>query len=241
MPDGQPSMFPTTNWTDLAALRQGEPEAMTALQRLCSAYWFPIYAYIRRQNPDAERARDLTQGFFGQLLERDSLSRVAFHGGRFRSFLLTACRNYLADNHRHESRQIRRPEGGWVDMETAELEGRYSASLGSKESPELLFERQWALAVIDRAFKLVEADYQRRGREDLYRLLHRYLDADPAALPHREAAAQLGMSEAAVKAELHRLRQRLREALQSEVSATITEPSAAESELSLLLQALAGS
>jgi RNA polymerase sigma-70 factor (ECF subfamily) len=233
-------LFPTTNWQDLAALKDGDGARTTALERLCSTYWFPIYAFIRGQTMEGDRALDLTQGFFEQLLERESLSRVERHGGRFRSYLLTACRNYLSDAHRYESRQLRRPAGGLVDLESVGLDARYASALSAADSPETVFERQWALVTIERAFALVEADYRRRGRGELFTHLHRYLDSDPAALSHQGTAAVLGMSETSVKAELHRLRLRLRDAIQAEVALTVTEPADAENEYSVLVQALAG-
>ena len=238
MADAQPQYFPTTNWNDLASIRKGDADSRQALERICSVYWFPIYAYIRRQTFDEEHSRDLTQGFFEQLLERDTLAKVATHGGRFRSLLLTACRNFLTDAHRHESRQQRRPPGGLLPIEPADLENLYASAVASNDSPERLFERQWALTIMDRSLSQVEQEYRERQRGELFRLLHHYLDTDPEALSHRQTAEKLSLSEAAVKAELHRLRQRLREVLRREVEGTLTDPTEAFDELNLLYRAL---
>lgn len=239
MTEGSP-LFPTTNWQDLANIHNGDEQSAEALERLCNAYWFPIYTFIRKQNPDPNHAMDLTQAFFGRLLEKESLSRVAFNGSRFRSFLLTACRNFLTDAHRFDSRQARRPEGGWISLDASSLEERYTTSTANADSPERCFERQWALTTIDRAFGVVEAEYLRRNKGDLFKRLQKYLDEDPDAVTHRQTADEFGISESAVKTEIHRLRQKLREALQREVAATVSGVTEAENELTTLLLALGG-
>jgi RNA polymerase sigma-70 factor (ECF subfamily) len=213
------SLFPTTNWHQIQAIRRGEASGAAALEVVCSIYWFPVFAFFRRQTTNPDRARDLTQGFFEQLLRRDGISRVRIEGGRFRSYLVTACRNYLTDIHRYESSRPVTTENSLAEVETAEMERRYSAIVGTAGSPDSLFDRQWALTTIDRAFATVEEQYRARDRGDLFTRLHRYIDSDPAAESHAQTAAALGLSEGAVKMELSRLRKSLRQALEAEVAA----------------------
>jgi RNA polymerase sigma-70 factor (ECF subfamily) len=237
MREGFP-LFPSTNWRDIASIQNRDDEAQGALERLCKAYWFPIYAFIRKQNPSPDSARDLTQAFFAQLLEKDSLASIEREGHRFRNFLLTACRNFLTEAHSHANREPPSPNHGWIPLNIVTIEERYAASVFTLDSPERCFERQWALTTIDRSFEAVESEYRLRQKEPLFKYLQRFLDEDPEALSHRNTAEQLGMTEPAVRTELHRLRQRLREALKNEISATVTRSNETDSELSILLSAL---
>lgn len=237
--DSRGTLFPTTCWNLFQAIAEGGTAGANALEAVCSIYWSPIYAYIRSRTPDPERARDLTQGFFEHLLEKNALSRITVEGGRFRSFLLSACKRFLVDDHRYHSRQLRKPAGGWVELELEELETRFASAGSVGESPEYAFDKEWARVVIERSVASVELEYKSKGRSDLFHHLHRYLEDDPASVSHRETAERLGMSEGAVKKEFSRMRERLTAALKAEVSSTLGNPAETEDELGLLLQVLA--
>jgi DNA-directed RNA polymerase specialized sigma24 family protein len=198
--------FPTTQWSDFEIVKAGGSAGAAAMERLCKIYWFPLYAYVRRQNYTHEAAEDLTQDFFTFALSKDFFLEIQPTGGRFRSFLLTSFQNFIRDRNRHARRQIRCPPGGWEPWDEADLEERYQNSIGSGESPEQEFTRQWALTVLDRAFREIEADYTSRNKAALVKRLIPFLWDDPEATSHADTAQFFGMTESAIKTEVYRLK-----------------------------------
>jgi RNA polymerase sigma-70 factor (ECF subfamily) len=235
------SGFLPTRWTVVVAAAAdpavpGE-RARRALEELARAYWYPLYAYIRRQGNSAADSEDLTQEFFAQFLEKRFLDSVDRAKGRFRAFLL-ACVNHFLSNQRERARARKRGGGRKLfSLEAAET--RYARELGGAEAltAERLFERRWALAVLDRVLGRLEADYARRDQAGLFAALKETLTA--SVVPsHAEMGRVLGMSAAAVKVAAHRLRRRYREVLQEEIAQTVASRGEVAEEIAYLLKCL---
>lgn len=214
--------FTTTLWSVvLSAAKGGTPQSRDAWEKLAAMYWFPLYAFIRRTGRQPEDAQDLTQDFLARLMEKDALAGLAAGEGRFRSFLLVCLKRYLTDQHRYASAARRRPAAGWLPLDEISAESRYQSDLAHTATPEQLFGREYAAVILDRALARLEAYYAERGRQRLVECLLAHVLQDPTALPHRELADQLGISESAVKSEMYRLRQRFRLLFREEVAATV--------------------
>jgi len=215
------------------AARGDGAAAREALESLCGAYWYPLYAYSRSRGHDAEAARDLTQGFFAHLLERDFLQPVAREKGRFRAFLLASFKNFLS--HERERAQALKRGGGsvTVSMDGEDAEGRYRLEPADRLTPEQLFERRWGLTIMERAMeRLEQASTSRPGHFDR---LKGYLTGAQPDVAYREAAAALGLSEGAVKTAVHRLRKEYGRLLREEIAATLVDPDELDDELRHLL------
>ena len=242
MPDQRPrAAFPTTRITLIEAAR-GEPtsEARDALSVLCSAYWYPIYAYIRRLGYGQEDAEDLTQGFFARVLEKQYLRDFERARGRFRSFLLAALKHFVA-NERDWLRAQKR--GGALPMLPLDdvlrsAEHRYSLEPRHDLSPERLFERQWALALLTRAEERLRAEAERDGKAIQFTRLKSTLTAEDQSDGYRTIAGELNTTEGAIKVAVHRLRRRFRELLREEISQTIDDPKDVGNELRDLMLAI---
>jgi RNA polymerase sigma-70 factor (ECF subfamily) len=222
----------------IVAARDGETaQAKAALAELCRAYWYPLYAYIRHQGHPADRAEDLTQEFFARLLEKDSLGMVDPEKGKFRSFLLAACRHFLANQHDHD--RARKRGGGRrpLSIDFRDADGRYAHEPGHGETAERLFERRWALALLDQVLARLRGEYEAAGKGRLFECLKGRLTGD-AGGPHARTAAELGLSEGAVKVAVHRLRKRYRELLREEIAHTVDDPAQVEDEIRALFAAL---
>ena len=239
-PPGDPQ-FPTTRWSRVAlAGDRSTPEAAEALAELCSAYWYPIYALIRRRGHGSEEALDLAQDYFARLLEKGGVAAADPAKGRFRTFLLVDCTYFLA-NCRDRDRALKR--GGGVvplPLDARDAEGRYRHEPGHTLTPERLFERNWALALIDRALASVGRHYASTGRAGLFERLKPVLTAGPDAPGYAAIARESGTTEGAVQVAVHRLRARLGEALRDEIAATLNDPTPAEvdDEVHALFEAL---
>ncbi len=228
--------FATTHWSLVLAAR--DPAAPQALAELCRAYWYPLYAYVRRRGHDADQAQDLTQEFFAQLLARDFLETVSPQKGKFRSFLLASCKHFLANAHDRASAQKRGSGKAPLSLEFDTGEGRYAREPSHELTPEKLFERRWALTLLDRVLAGLAAEYEQAGKGPLFERLKPILTGDPDAVPYAEAAADLQMSVAALKMAVHRLRRRYRERLRAEIAQTVDDPGEIEQEIRDLFTAL---
>jgi DNA-directed RNA polymerase specialized sigma24 family protein len=233
-----PSHFATTHWSlVLAARDRAEPGARDALASLCGLYWYPLYAYIRRRGHGADDAHDLMQEFFARLLAKDFLAGVDRGKGKFRSFLLAAFNHYLA-NERDRARAKKRGGGRPVlSLDAADAEGRYRAEPAGGLTPEQLFERRWALALLREVMARLRADYEAKGKGRLFDRLRGFLVGEKGA-GYRGAADDLGLSEGAVKVAAHRLRQRYRDLLREEIGRTVATPEEIEEEIGALFAAL---
>jgi len=232
-------MFATTHWSlVLAASGQPSPQARNALADLCRAYWYPLYAFIRRSGHGAGAAEDLTQEFFARLLEKGWLGQADRAKGRFRSFLLTACKHFLA-NERHRAQAQKR--GGDVTHVPIDFHGadaRYAREPAEAMTPERLFERRWALALLDHVLSELRAEYTAAGKEQLFETLKDRLGGASDARPYEAVAAELGMTEGAVKVAVHRLRQRYRDRLRDAIARTLDDPAAVDDEIRHLFAVL---
>jgi len=231
--------FATTQWSlVLAAGQRGSEAAEDALARLCSLYWYPIFAFVRRQGHPADEAQDLTQGFFTRIIEKGDLGDADRSRGRFRSFLLTACQHFLS-NEGDRARALKRGGGRLpISMDVAAAEGRYERALAHSETPERLYERQWCLTLLAGVLERLREDYQAAGKGRVFDRLKDFLTADEGAGTHAEAARELCMTEAAVKVAVHRLRRRYRDELRRRVADTVESAEDVEDEIRYLLKTL---
>ena len=231
--------FATTRWSVvLKAASPDDGEGRDALAILCQAYWTPVFSYIRGQGQDAETARDLTQGFFAALLARRGLAAAKQERGRFRSFVLGSVKNFLSDEWDRDRAQKRGGGQSPISIDSDAWEAlRTVHEPATRLTPESIFARQWALALIDRAQQDLAKEMERTGRGERFRRLAPYLvaDADP---PYRELGQELGMTENAVRVALHRVRQRFGVKLREHVAETVDDPDKAEDELRYLINAM---
>jgi RNA polymerase sigma-70 factor (ECF subfamily) len=229
--------FATTRWTLIAAAQRAAPEARAALADLCRAYWYPLYAYIRRRGHDAGAAEDLTQAFFTRLIEKDVLAVASPDRGRFRSFLLKACQHFLANEH-ERAQALKRGGGRVVSLELGDAEGRYRLEPTHGQTPERLFERRWALTLLAQVLGRLRDEYDARGKGRLFEALKGQLGGERTAA-YAALGAELGLKEGAVKAAVHRLRKRYGELLRAEIADTVASPAEVEDEIRALFAAVA--
>jgi RNA polymerase sigma factor (sigma-70 family) len=229
-----PSDFPTTRWTlVVAAAGAQRKEARSALVSLCEGYWYPLYAYIRRRGYPADQAQDLTQEFFMRVLEGRYLDRADPEKGRFRAFLLTSVKFFLADEADRDRAQ-KRGAGNVLPLEIPSGEERYEHEPAHSETPERIFEQRWALSVLDRVMDRLRSEFVQHGRLDHFNRLKVFL-LDQVETPYAELAHDMGTSEGALKVAIHRLRKRYRDLFRQEIAETVADPSAVESELRYLV------
>jgi RNA polymerase sigma-70 factor (ECF subfamily) len=231
------SRFPATRWTLVIAA--GDPqrkEARSALVSLCENYWYPLYAYLRRHGYPADQAEDLTQEFFIRVLEGRYLDRADPEKGRFRSFILTSLKFFVADE---EDRRRARKRGGGVvvPLEFSSGEERYQREPAHDETPERIFERSWALSVLHRVVEKLRQEFVYHGRPEHFERLKVYLLGQSGA-PYAALAREMKTSEAALKVAIHRLRKRYRELFLQEIADTVAGPADVESELRYLAAVL---
>ena len=237
---GERAGFAVTRWTVVlaAAGERSGTQRRRALEELAQAYWFPLYAYIRRQGHKAPEAEDLTQEFFSRLLEKKSLATVDRDKGKFRSFLLASVKNFLSDEW-DKSKTLKRGGGQKiVALDGMDAETRYALEPADELTPERHFERRWALAVLDQVMARLRQEYLDRGTGEVFQILKVFLGPaaktqDKAALAHR-----LGMSEGTARVAAHRLRKRYRELLRDEISQTVARPDLVDEEIRHLLDFL---
>jgi RNA polymerase sigma-70 factor (ECF subfamily) len=236
---GSSGRFATTHWSLIARAQDAAaPEARAALSSLCQLYWYPLYAFIRRRGAAVAEAQDLTQEFFARLLEKDFLANVEPGKGRFRSFLLAACKHFLA-NERDRARAQKRGGGrAPVSLDLHNAEDRYLLEPAHDLTAEKLFERRWALTLLDQVLARLRAEYEQAGKSALFEGLKNSLAAGEAATPYAKLAGQLNMSEGAVKVAAHRLRRRYRQLLREEIARTVPDPANVDEEIRDLFQAL---
>ncbi len=231
--------FATTRWSIvLHAADRSTPEGDQALQTLCGRYWYPLYAYVRRRGYSAADARDLTQDFFLSLLEKNGLQVADPERGRFRSFLLVSLKNLLAkdwDRRRAQKRGGDRQQFS-IDLEAGEK--RYQYEPADNWTPEKIFERRWALTLLEEVLQQLAVEYQSVGRAEMFECCRPYLVGEGPS--YDALAATLNTTAGALRVAVHRLRERYRELLRTEVAATLADPAKTEDELDCLRQALRG-
>jgi|SoiMethySBSTD1v2_1073268.scaffolds.fasta_scaffold135482_2 RNA polymerase sigma-70 factor (ECF subfamily) len=229
--------FPTTQWTlVLSAGSEADPQSRDALAALCSSYWYPIYAYIRRRGSSAQDAQDLTQEFFTRVVEKRYMDRADPQKGRFRQFLLMCVNHFLSDAWDRSQAQKR---GGPMGPEPAWCEALYGQEPADTETPELIFERRWALILIERALDGVRAEFVAEGRGADFEKLRGFLAEAGEGSSYAETAAAMGVKLEALRVTVHRMRRRYRDRLRSEIAQTVAAPEEVEPEIRYLLGILA--
>jgi len=230
--------FTTTHWSVVLEAQGPTPAAQAALEKLCRTYWRPIYGFVRRQGTKPEEAEDLTQGFFALLLERHDLDAVRKDKGRLRSYLLTSLKHFLM-NERNRAIAIKRGEGQRLvpldQLQQGECGGFEPADASTAEQ---LYERRWALALLDQVLTRLGDEYRAAGNMTLFERLKALLTDEPDRLSQAQIADELGMTENAVKQAFHRLRERYRQLLREEIAHTVMAPGDIEDELRHLIAVL---
>ena len=233
--------FATTHWSVvLAAGRAEDSGAKEALEQICQTYWYPLYAYVRRKGNSPEEAEDLTQEFFARLLARNDFARVCPEKGRFRAYLLAAINHHPCDR-RDYDRAAKRGGGQVIlSLDAQEAEERYRLEPLDIRSPNRLYERRWALALLERARMRLREEYLVAGKGDLYQLLNALEPGAAERLSYAEIAQRLDKTESAVKTEASRLRRRYGELVRAEIAQTVPSPADVDDELRYLLSVIGG-
>lgn len=234
-----PGRFPTTHWSRVVTAGRGDAAgAREALADLCQAYWYPIYAYIRHRRCTPEQARDLTQDFFAYVLERDLFAKADPALGRFRAFLRTVCDRQLSDRRDREKAAKRGGGLSFFSINPLDAERRYTNEPADELTPERIFDRTWALTLLDRVVERLRGEYDDAGRSARFEVLIGLLTRDPPAGSYAEIAERLGMTEGNVRVSVHRLRRRYGRLLREEIAATVGDATQIEAEIQTLFAAL---
>jgi RNA polymerase sigma-70 factor (ECF subfamily) len=231
--------FTATHWSVVLAAKRGDSaRARAATEALCRAYWYPLYAFVRRMGQSPHDAEDSVHGFFALCLEKDYLTAAEEAKGRFRSFLLLALKRFLAQE-RDKSRARKRGGGQRpIALDGLNAEQRYALEPAEHLSADKLFERRWALTLLEQVLSRLRNEQSAAGQREAFEQLKEFLLSGGRGTPYAELAARLGTSEGAVKVAVHRLRQRYRELLQEEIAHTVASPEEAEEERRYLLAVL---
>lgn len=241
--DAEPSrsvIFATTHWSVvLAAGGRQSPEATVALERLCRTYWYPLYAYIRRRGYSAHDAEDLAQSFFAHLLERHALHRVSPAKGKFRSFLLASLNYFLTDQYDRSSAQKRGGGQTLLSLDVQDAENRFQFEPVDVCSPDKLFERRWALTLLDGVLTRLKDEFAEAGKSTQFDRLSVYLVSNSGESSYAEAARDLQQTEHAVKKAVQRMRQRFYHLFREEVANTVATVTEVEDELRYLCHVIA--
>jgi RNA polymerase sigma-70 factor (ECF subfamily) len=237
---GRAGEFKTTHWSLLlTAYHRDTAVAAVALNRLCQSYWYPVYVFIRRRGHAPDESSDLTQEFFAELLEKNVLLAADRERGRFRSFLLASVKNFLSHQREKARAQKRGGEYVFVPLDSAEAEGYYSREPADPLTPEKLFERRWALTVLEQTFTRLRNEYVAAGKGKLFEALEPCFTGDDNNRSYAEIGVSLNLSEGAARVAAHRLRSRFTELLRFQVAQTVADPAEVEDELAALRAALA--
>jgi DNA-directed RNA polymerase specialized sigma24 family protein len=233
-----PIAFRTTHWSVVLEAQGESPAAREALERLCRTYWRPIFAFLRRQGLRPDEAEDITQGFFAELLERRSLSAVRREKGRLRSFLLGGLKYFLA-NEKRRAMAIKRGKGQrLIPLDGLHADDRIEIEPADPMTAEMIYERRWALTVLERVLSRLKDEYHSAGNAPLFDSLKELLPAEPGSSSQAEIAARLGMTENAVRQAFYRFRQRYQAILREEIANTVATPGDIEDELRHLITVL---
>jgi RNA polymerase sigma-70 factor (ECF subfamily) len=233
--------FATTHWSVvLSAGRSDTTRGQLALEQLCKAYWYPLYAYARRRGHSSHDAQDLTQAFFVCLLERESLANADRTRGRFRSFMLGAMNYFLANEWAKMQTQKRGGGRPILSLDLAAAEERFDREPAGPMTPDRTFDKEWATALLDKVLNHLEEEFRRENKVHLFDALKQTLAGPRESQPYAELAERLGMNEGAVKTAVHRLRKRYRQLLEAEIAHTVTCATEAKAELSYLLKVVSG-
>ncbi|MHC4912076.1 MAG: RNA polymerase sigma factor [Planctomycetota bacterium] len=240
IPSGQ-GRFATTHWSVVQAA--GLPNSSrykSSLETLCKTYWYPLYAYLRRHGYNADQASDYTQAFFARIMEKQSIRLADPKRGKFRSFLLTSLKNFIADEYDRSQAQKRGGGKNILSLDFESAEGQYSLEPKDQSSPEKLFERSWAITLLKNTLDRLSGEYKDGRKKKLFEHLKIYLTTDKKTAAYSDIAEKLQMAEGAVKVAVHRLRKRYRELLKEEIAHTVNSENEVDEEINELFKALSG-
>lgn len=228
-------IFATTHWSVVvSAGRWHTPQSDHALEELCRTYWFPLYAYVRRRGHSKEDAEDLTQAFFAQFLAKNYLVGLSAERGRFRAFLLASLKHFLANEWDKSQRQKRGGGATHLSLDWQTADTKFQVGASSEPSPEQAFDREWALALLACVIERLRVECAAENNDRLFAVLKPFLTFGKNAIPYPQAAAELGVSEGAVRVAVHRLRRRYREVLRDEIAQTLSDPASVAEEMQAL-------
>jgi RNA polymerase sigma factor (sigma-70 family) len=231
--------FNTTHWSVvLLAGNPDSPQAGAALENLCRAYWAPLYAYVRRQGHSPHDAQDLTQEFFARLLEKQYFKLADRERGRFRSFLLKSLKHFLVNDWERQRAQKRGGGRKILSFDDKSAEVSYLQQPADQIAPEQLYDKRWAMTLVERAMERLKGDYVTAGKRDVFEQLSGLLLSEASGDSYRHYGQILGLSEGAVKVAVHRMRQRFRETVREEIAETVSTPAEVDHELRCLMAAL---
>ncbi len=213
-------------------------EQASALAQLCAIYWYPIYAFIRRQGYPEADAKDATQGFFARLIEKGYLQQADRSRGKFRSFVLASVKHFLSNERQKQDAQKRGGGLSHISLDELAAENRYKREPATDCSPDRLFERNWATTLLDRVRLQLKEQYNRNAKAERFEVLQSFLPGETNTLSYADAAARLGGSEGALRVELHRMKDSFRQLLRSEIAETVQTPDQIDEEIRELIQAL---
>jgi DNA-directed RNA polymerase specialized sigma24 family protein len=233
--------FTTTHWSVvLASAQRDSPQAAVALEQLCRTYWYPLYAYVRRRGHSAHDAEDLLQTFLARFIEKNFLVDVDRAKGRFRSFLLASLKHFLADEWDRVNAQKRGGQAQFLSLEREAAEGRYWEEPASEVTPETLYEQRWACVLLERVMQRLAEDFAAAGKGELFEALKAFLVGESHSETYADLAAKFGVSEAALKMKVQRMRHRYQRLLREEIAHTVANPEAVEDEIRYLFRVLSG-
>jgi len=231
-PPASNALFVSTHWSVVLSARARDSSRSTvALETLCRTYWYPLYAYLRRQGQLAHDAQDLTQGFFARLLQKDYLQAAAHEKGKFRTFLLMTLKRFVANEWDREHALKRGGFASVVAIDQEVAESRFAAEPSHNLQPDILFDREWARTLLEQAMAQLQKEYVASDRAKLFEYVQSCLAREESALPYAAIAARLNLTEPAVKMAVHRLRARYREILRTEIAHTVSAPKEIEEEI----------
>ena len=232
--------FVTTRWTMvLSAGRKSSPQSDRALGELCQTYWYPLYAYVRRQGRTKEDAEDLVQAFFARFLEKNYLEGLSAERGKFRAFLLASLKHFLANEWDKSQRQKRGGGAQHLSLDWQRADERYHLDPPDTSSPDRVFDREWAMTLLERVVTRLRDESAAAGKAALFERAKGYLMVGESTIAYTQAAKELQMDEGAVRVAVHRLRKRYRELLREEIAQTLSDPAQVAEELRSLQAALA--
>ncbi|HEY3856717.1 MAG TPA: sigma-70 family RNA polymerase sigma factor [Verrucomicrobiae bacterium] len=233
-------IFVTTRWTVVvAAGHSSTPSADVALEELCGTYWFPLYAYVRRQGYSREDAEDLTQSFFARFLQKNYLEKLSAEHGRFRAFLIASLKHFLA-NEWDRSNRLKRGGGiANLSLDWQDADARYHIDPADDLSPDKIFDRAWAVTLLERVISRLRDENAVEGKVVAFDRLKPFLTVGKNEIPYAKAAVELCMTEGAIRVAVHRLRRRYRELLRDEIGQTLSDPAQVDEEIRTLFSAFA--
>ena len=238
-PRASEAWFRTTHWSVvLSAQDKSSPQSDQALESLCRTYWYPLYAFVRRQGQSPADAEDLVQEFFARLLAKDYLAVVDREKGRFRTFLVMAMKRFLANEWDRLRTQKRGGGQAALPLDAAQAEIRYQEDASLSRTAHMAFDREWAVTLLHQTLTRLRQEHERLGSGQDFEVISRFLTVGKESIPYAQTAVQLGISEAAARMAVHRLRRRFREVVREEVAQTVARAEEVDEEIRYLIEIL---